>query len=545
MEKNNSNLYTVLKVNMGKKIRPVTHTAAGSLYGVTEERPSQGILEALAPKVVVNTAKAGFQQPCGEALPVAKRLTACNGRVQVRLADWFTGWYDYAGWDDWADKVGKTVREIRDTGIDNIDGYEIWNEPDGSWKGQYLVPTETGRPCYVNFRIDVPENGIYTLKIHYANGLEEDAALHVCINKAVEKEVLFPPTGGWFRTGAVGDIIITAELHAGRNDIKLINGNKGFIELDYLDMEGIKPARYEAEAGCRGGYTLVTNGFASSSLSGNLIFNEFFARTCKEIHALDATAKIIGPSFCCYIRNAMKEFLLFQKEAGCLPDIMCWHQLADENFTAAYLDYRALEKELGICPIPVTINEYSGGGWNDEEGCPGVSAPLIAKFERLGVKSACISYWNGNPGALGSLLTDEDAPNGGYWFYKWYMDMSGDMLETIPEDPYNIRLLDGFACLEEEEKSAAIIFGGERNGKVKISVNNIPDGFGDKVTVVLEHTPFRNRFEKVKAPDIIFSTTYSVANGNFEVELETVERDGYRILIYAQDGKEGKVSLWN
>ncbi|MEI3279519.1 MAG: hypothetical protein V8R46_01295 [Eubacterium ramulus] len=74
-------------------------------------------------------------------------------------------------------------------------------------------------------------------------------------------------------------------------------------------------------------------------------------------------------------------------------------------------DYRDLEKELGIAPIPITLNEYSGGKFMDEEGNPGACAPLIAKFERLHINSALLSYWN-NQGTPGESLTVAGKPNG-------------------------------------------------------------------------------------------------------------------------------------
>ena len=84
-------------------------------------------------------------------------------------------------------------------------------------------------------------------------------------------------------------------------------------------------------------------------------------------------------------------------------------------------NYRALESSLGIGPLPITMNEYSGYGQINDEGRPGASAPLIAQLERPGVQTACITYWDvPNPGLLGSLLATDTDRNGGWWFYKCY-----------------------------------------------------------------------------------------------------------------------------
>ncbi|HEX2674139.1 MAG TPA: hypothetical protein VHM25_24855 [Polyangiaceae bacterium] len=58
---------------------------------------------------------------------------------------------------------------------------------------------------------------------------------------------------------------------------------------------------------------------------------------------------------------------------------------------------------------------------------------MIAKFDRLGVDSACISFWDGpHPGRLGSLMASNAEPSGGWWFYKGYGDMAGNMVSTTP-----------------------------------------------------------------------------------------------------------------
>ena len=131
-------------------------------------------------------------------------------------------------------------------------------------------------------------------------------------------------------------------------------------------------------------------------------------------------------------------------------------------------NYRALEKTLGIGPLPITINEYSGAADLTVEGQPGASAPLIAKFERLGVDSACISFWDvPHPGRLGSLLASNTEPNGGWWFYKWYGDMAGNMVSTTPPTPANATALDGFANLDTTGRSASVLFGGTNDGTVQ------------------------------------------------------------------------------
>ncbi len=190
-----------------------------------------------------------------------------------------------------------------------------------------------------------------------------------------------------------------------------------------------------------------------------------------------------------------------------------------------------MEKELGIEPLPITINEYSGGEFYNEEGKPGACAPLIAKFERFGVESALQSYWN-KQGTLGSIMTDKQMKNGGYWFFKWYAAMTGDLVESIPEDAHNPRLIDGVACLDEKKKLAVVLFGGESTGLVKVELTNIPDFFGEMVNVKVEHTRFVNRNVAIESADVLEEKIYSVKKGKLEIFVDEVnDSDGYRISI--------------
>jgi hypothetical protein len=108
------------------------------------------------------------------------------------------------------------------------------------------------------------------------------------------------------------------------------------------------------------------------------------------VRQADPSIKITGPSVAGYDEQYLSNFLQFCKANNCLPDIVGWHDgPAIENNVNSY---RALEKQLGIGPLPITINEYSGNGDINDEGKPGASAPIIAGMERTQVDSACITF---------------------------------------------------------------------------------------------------------------------------------------------------------
>jgi hypothetical protein len=395
---------TNLIVDLSSTIRPVTHAASGSLYGVTEKRPADpnAVIMPLRPNVFVNPA-ADVQQPVGDAIAVAARVAPIGARVTIRLADWFAGWpYAFTNMNDWFDKVGQTVSRKKSSGTNNYYGYEIWNEPDGTW-------------------------------------------------------------------------------------------------------------------------------------TNSTSFTDFWKQSYAKLRDLDPGGKIIGPSVASYDANYLKNFLSFAKSNGCLPDIVSWHELSGSNLTANFQNYRSLEKQLGIGALPISINEYSGKDRIDDEGQPGASAPMIAKFERFQVDSACISYWDvPHPGRLGSLLATDTAANGGWWFYKWYGDMSGNMVSTVPPSPNDSTTLDGFANVDAAARTASVLFAGVNDGTIQIILKGFDAApfFGAKIHTVVEHTRFVSRSTTVDAIDTISTADLTVVNNQITVSVKNANaNDGYRVIL--------------
>ena len=130
-----------LKVALSDSLRPVTHCATGSLYGMTETLPADinAHVAPLKPNVFIQPAMSGkgYQQPIGDAFKVAERLQGTTGKVQIRLADILPGWpYQWPGKDKWLAGVKTVIEKKLASGLTNFDGYEIWNEPDGTWKSE-------------------------------------------------------------------------------------------------------------------------------------------------------------------------------------------------------------------------------------------------------------------------------------------------------------------------------------------------------------------------------------------------------------------------
>jgi hypothetical protein len=394
-----------LRVDLSSTIRPVTHCASGSLYGITENLPSDitGMLAPLNPCVFTQPALSGTgrQQPIGAAIPVSARIVNTTGKVQIRLADVCPGWpYMWPGQSTWLSTCTSVINSKKTSGRNNYDGYEIWNEPNDTWQT--------------------------------ANG-----DFHT---------VCWKPT-----------------------------------------------------------YDLI--------------------------RSIDPQARIIGPSYSYYNSNSMKAFLTFCKNNNCLPEVIAWHQWGSAGLSSNIDNYRALEKSLGISALKITINEYCHPT-HANEGCPGTSAPFIAKFERKLVESACISWWfTALPGRLGSLLTSGNQKGGGWWFYKWYGDMTGNMVSVTPPDD-NSDGIDGFACLDLNTKYASICLGGNNTGTVNVVISGIPSIFGPGVDAKVEYVSWTNKDTPVSGTTTVATTTYNVSNGKITVPVDVISQYyGYRVYI--------------
>jgi hypothetical protein len=394
-----------LNVSLGDSIKPVTHVATGSLYGLTETLPSDITKDVapLKPNVFLSPARSGSgrQQGIGGAFLVAPRVESIGAKIQIRLADVLPGWpYKFQNMNHWKNEVTSVINDKLKSNNKNFDGYEIWNEPDGTWKN---------------------ENGDFNSVL-------------------------------WKQT-----------------------------------------------------YDLIRQ--------------------------LDPTAKIIGPSYSYYNSSRMDAFVKYCSQNNCMPDVISWHQWGSANFVNTVESYRSIEKKYGVSPRPFSINEYSSEE-HSEEGCPGVSVPFIAKFERYGVESAMISWWFVPlPGRLGSLLTSNNERGGGWWLYKWYGDMSGYMAKVTPPNDKSDGV-DGFAALDKKKGFASIVLGGNTKGEISVNISGIPEAFGNKVNVDVEYVVWENKDKAVPSTTPVSSKEYDVNGGKITVPVNiTNVKYGYRVYV--------------
>ncbi|MDQ7909453.1 hypothetical protein RB614_33510 [Phytohabitans sp. ZYX-F-186] len=257
-------------------------------------------------------------------------------------------------------------------------------------------------------------------------------------------------------------------------------------------------------------------------------FNAGWVRTYQRVRSRDTLTPIVGPSTATYNESWMRSFLTYARDNNALPDVICWHELqTSANIAAHVANYRALEASLGISPRRISINEYATPTEIDQ---PGPVASYIAKFERGGVDNAERAFWY-EYGTVNGLTTGNQ-PTGSWWLYKWYGDMSGNMVTTTPRAQTG---LDGFASHDPTRRIVNVVFGGE-SGTNFVRVTGL-SSLGSQVRVLVESTPASGRSTQVSAPTTVSNTTAAVTNGELTVTVPNMNAtSGYHILIQPTSG---------
>jgi hypothetical protein len=259
-------------------------------------------------------------------------------------------------------------------------------------------------------------------------------------------------------------------------------------------------------------------------------FDAGWVRTYQEVRSLDSVTPIQGPSISTWNESWMQNFLSYAKANNALPDIISWHELGGPASIAADVAACvALEKSLGITPRPISIEEY---GTTAEIDDPGALVPYLAAFEQSGVSNAERAFWH-EYGTVDGLVTVSETngtttnqPTGTWWLYKWYGDMTGDMVTVTPPSG---SALDGVASYDPLSKTADIIVDG--SGTTNVTVTGI-SGLGSSVTAQVESTSTPNRFTAVTAPTVLSQQTLAVSGGQVTVPIPNMTASrAYQVLL--------------
>ena len=161
---------------------------------------------------------------------------------------------------------------------------------------------------------------------------------------------------------------------------------------------------------------------------------------------------------------------------------------------------------------------------------PGDLVDYIAQFERLGINNAELAFWNAY-GALGDLLTGTGgSPNAAYWLYRWYGQMTGNMVTVVPPGTAGVGL-DGAASVNSAGNQVSVIFGGG-SGSTAVTVNGLGSAFGGTAHAVLEQTVSAGRTTAVAGPSVISTGNYAISNGSITVPVSSMNAaNGYHLVV--------------
>ncbi|WP_181394746.1 LamG-like jellyroll fold domain-containing protein [Paenibacillus cellulosilyticus] len=287
---------------------------------------------------------------------------------------------------------------------------------------------------------------------------------------------------------------------------------------------------------------------------GNMDEDGFFSafkRIYDAVKQEDPNARIAGPNLSGYNDDVMDGFMRYCKENNCVPDVMTWHELGNgqndafiDRWDDHYNHYRGLETKYGITPRQIVINEYS---WFEDPGAAGSMILWLSRFEEKKVYGA-IAYWH-LANSLNELAADANKPNGAWWLYKWYAQMSGN---TVPIETTNAKFdgLYGLSSIDNSTRTAYALFGGQ-DGVLTSTMHNLAgtDAFMDaeKVHVKLYRTKFTGYYGTLESPRVEFDGNVSLDQGNLSITVQDANAlDGYfAIVTPATDAPPSQISDYN
>ncbi len=237
-----------LKVNLSDSIRPVTHCASGSLYGMTETLPANidEMVKPLKPNMfcLPPEGKEYNQHPFGDGFIVANRLKGTTAKVQITFPDLLPNWpYKWPGQQSWLSSVEKYLKKKVSEGYDNIDSYVIWNEPDGTWNNSNGdLNTTVWKPTYELIRKMDPKTKIVGPCIAYYNNDRMKNFLKFC-----KENNCLPDLICWHQWGSEG---FAGAVDACRKLMKELGiSDRPFCINEYCAGSGSDKQKFE---GCPG-----------------------------------------------------------------------------------------------------------------------------------------------------------------------------------------------------------------------------------------------------------------------------------------------------
>nr|WP_055414094.1 MULTISPECIES: hypothetical protein [Streptomyces] len=223
----------------------------------------------------------------------------------------------------------------------------------------------------------------------------------------------------------------------------------------------------------------------TSWLSDPQAYFEAWKEVYRLIKGLDPNARIAGPNTS-VLYNQVKDFLQYAKANDVVPDVMTWHELSSPAAVRTNVArYRQMEKEVGVGPLPINVNEY---GHNYHLSVPGQVMQWVSAIEESKI-DADLAYWNID-GNLNDSAVEANKGNGQWWLFNAYGQMSGHTVQVTAPHPNQQYTLQGVATLDEGKRQSRTLFGG-KSGDADVVFKNIdPKLFGSTVHATVQEIPW-------------------------------------------------------
>jgi hypothetical protein len=246
------------------------------------------------------------------------------------------------------------------------------------------------------------------------------------------------------------------------------------------------------------------------------------------IKDLDPDARVAGPNTS-VLFDQVKGFLEYAKANDVVPDVVTWHELSSPaTVRTSVAQYRQWEKELGIGPLPVNVNEY---GHNYHLSVPGQVVQWVSAIEESKI-DADLAYWNID-GNLNDSAVEAGKGNGQWWLFNAYGQMSGHTVRVTAPHPNQQYTLQGVATLDEDKKQSRAIFGG-KSGDADIVFRNVdPRGFGTTVRAVVQEIPWTGQVGESAQPLRLADQELAVgADGSVTLPMTGMnEMSAYQVIL--------------
>jgi hypothetical protein len=248
-------------------------------------------------------------------------------------------------------------------------------------------------------------------------------------------------------------------------------------------------------------------------------------------------ARIAGPNTC-LLYDEVRGFLEFAKAEDVLPDVITWHELSSpDEIRTSVAKYRVLERELGIGPLPVNLNEYAH---NYHLSVPGQMIQWIAAIEESKV-DADMAYWNID-GNLNDSVVEANKGNGQWWLFNAYGQFTGNTVQVTAPHPNVQYTLQGVAALDRAKRQARLLLGG-KSGSADVVFEHVdPEVFGTTVHARLLEIPWTGQVGASAQPLRLADHELPVVDGKVTLRLTDLEEmSAYQVIL--SPGGNGAVAL--